>query len=152
MTSTKKVLSRFAVAAVLALALVGISPPAGPTQAQAQGQANFDAFPPITCVNVFNQAVNANTNVVSTDLTPGKTTIAYRVTVVLSATDSVLEVQVKSGGTTVEADMNSATALTAGNLYTFVFGAHSDYTYNFHFETGCTIGLLLVDEVRAGAF
>lgn len=110
--------------------------------------------PPIKLAEVFNTAASGNTDVVGTDFTPvgaRSGTVAYRVTIALKTTDSVVELQIIQGGVTVEADLNSGTALTAGRLYTFTFGGSTGCTYNLHCETGTTIGYLLIEEIRDGA-
>ena len=114
--------------------------------------------PPLKVAEVFNTAALANTDIVSVDFTPASPsagrartgTCAYRVTIALKTTDSVVELQVIQGGVTVEADLNNGTALTAGRLYTFTFGASSACTYNLHCETATTVGYLLIEEIRDG--
>jgi hypothetical protein len=53
-------------------------------------------------------------------------------------------------GTTRTVDLNAGTALTAGNLYTFSFGATSAASFNFQVETSTTISYLLVEEIQDG--
>jgi hypothetical protein len=111
------------------------------------------ATPPLKVAEVFNTAANADTNLVSTSFTPAGArsgVAAYRLTIALKTTDSVVEIQIIRGGVTVEADLNGGTALTAGKLYTFTFGASTSCTYNLHVETGTTIGYLLIEEIRDG--
>jgi hypothetical protein len=111
------------------------------------------ALSPIQVARVFNTAANANTNLVTsfTPQTQSGISSAYRVTIALKTTDSVLELQIVNGGTTVEADLNNGDALTAGKLYTFTFGASRSETFNLHVETATTIGYLLIEEIKDGA-
>lgn len=116
--------------------------------------ASAHADVPYKAAQVFNTAASANTDIVSADFTPAGAragTAAYRVSIALVTTDSIVELQVISGATTVEADLNSGTALTAGKIYTFTFGASSSLLYNIQCETATTIGYLLIEEIRDGA-
>jgi len=99
----------------------------------------------------------ANTDILSTDLTPDRTVSAYRITVSCD-TGTVFNVMVDDGRSAgaVAYALNGGTALTAGALYTFVFGvtatddglkAGTACTYNFQVETDSEIHLL-VDEVH----
>lgn len=99
---------------------------------------------------VFNQsAPGANTNILSTALTPIRNDSVFRITVCL-ATASVLNTTVTSSGTTKTIGLNASSALQAGDMYTFSFGVRSTYTYNFQVETDGVINLLLVEEVVGG--
>lgn len=102
---------------------------------------------------VFNTAKTANTNILASSLQPtaGRGSVAYRITVGLTSTNSIFNLQVSDGTNTLGLDLNNGTTLTAGRLYTFVVGAHSSYTYNFQVETSTTVGYLLVEEIRDGA-
>lgn len=106
---------------------------------------------------LFNDAVSSGTDLVA-DMRPdeGKSS-AYRITIALASTDSVLNWVVKSGATTVATDLNNGTALTAGRTYTFTVGAArastagEALTFNLRVETGTTITVLVVDRVDDGA-
>lgn len=105
---------------------------------------------PSTIANVFNTAVNANTNVFPAKTpTANRGSVAYRLTICLTSTDSIVNVQI-SDGTAFGFDLNDGTALTAGRMYTFTWGAHSDYSYSIQYETGTTTGYLLLEEIRDG--
>jgi predicted alpha-1,6-mannanase (GH76 family) len=97
----------------------------------------------------FNTAVNANTDILTTNYTP-KATSAMRLTVALADTDSIVNLNIKSGSTTVKHDLNNGTALTVGRLYTFSFGVDSAYSYNLQVETGTTVSYLLLEEILDG--
>lgn len=112
---------------------------------------------PFPVGEVFNTAAAANTDILGADYQPSsaRPTVALRLTIALVSTDSIVNVQVNSGGTARNFRLNSGTALDAvsssvGNLYTFSFGASSTYTYNFHCETATTVGYLLVEEIQDG--
>lgn len=98
----------------------------------------------------FNQsAPGANTNILSTGVSPYAKTAAIRVTVVL-ATASVFNVFVTQGATSFTCGLNASAALNAGDVYTFTFGANSETTYNFRVETDGVIQVLNVEEVEGG--
>lgn len=123
---------------------------AGPTFLE---HARADDTPPVKRAEIVNAAVLANADALATAIGPISTTptVAYQITVGLITTDSVFNVKVmKAGSTTRTYSLNSGTALVAGQLYTFQFGATSSCTYNFTCTTGTTIGLLLVEEIRGG--
>lgn len=99
---------------------------------------------------VFNQAApGADTNILSTALTPYETASTMRVTVVLAAT-SVLNYTVTSGATTFTCGLNGSVALNSGDVYSFTFACRSAYTYNFQVETDGVIRQLLVEEIVGG--
>jgi len=108
--------------------------------------------PAIKRAELFDSAVNANANLF-TALRPGGgyPSTAYRVTIGIKTTDSIVNVQISDGSTTAGLDLNDGTALTAGRLYTFTFGASATYTYTMQCETACTVGYLLVEEIQSGA-
>lgn len=121
------------------------------------GPRHAHAEAPFPVGEAFNTAAAANTDILGADYQPSsiRPTVALRVTIALVSTDSVVNVQVNSGGTARNFRLNSGTALDAasssiGNLYTFSFGASSTYTYNFHCETATTVGYLLVEEIQDG--
>lgn len=93
-------------------------------------------------------APGANTNILSTSLTPAYGG-AFRVTVCL-ATSSVFNVTITRSGTTKTCGLNASTALNAGDLYTFSFGVSTGNTYNFQVETNSIINILQIDEVSSG--
>ena len=101
-------------------------------------------------------APGANTDILSTDLTPDRTVSAYRITVACD-TGTVFNVMIDDGSSATHAfGLNGNTALTAGAIYTFVFGVTATddglkngtaCSYNFQVETDSDIHLL-VDEVH----
>ena len=99
--------------------------------------------------NVFNTAVLVNTDIF-TPVSPavGLGSVAYRISIGLLLTDSIVNVQIDDGVAKTGFDLQDGTALTAGRLYTFTWGAHSDYSYSIQCETATTIGYCLLEEVR----
>ena len=93
-------------------------------------------------------APGANADILTTAVTPTYG-CALRVTVVL-ATASVFNVTVTRSGTTYTCGLNESVALTAGDMYTFTFGASTSNAYNFRVETNGVINVLQVDEVSSG--
>lgn len=84
---------------------------------------------------------------------PNTPTITYRVTVALRATDSILYLRMtKSGGGSYNYALNGGTALTAGNLYSFLVPANQTFTYNVRVGTSTTLGLLQIDRYVDGGF
>jgi hypothetical protein len=101
--------------------------------------------------SLFDTAVSSNADVCTSSLTPATPgTLAYRITLSLLATDSVVNVEVTKSSVSKNFDLNGGTALTAGCLYTFTFGAKGGgaYAYNLQCETGTRIGYLLIEEIR----
>lgn len=97
----------------------------------------------------FNVAApGANTNILSTSLTPTYGA-AFRITVCL-ATASVFNMTVTRSGTTFTCGINSSVALNAGDLYAFTLGVSTANTYNFQVETDGIIRVLQIDEVSSG--
>ena len=98
-------------------------------------------------------APGANTNIFTTGLKVSEGCAALRVTVCLT-TASVFNIYTDSdGGTDYTCGLNSSSALQAGDVYTFTFGAlaydaaGNRLSYNFQVETDGVIRFLIVDEV-----
>ena len=102
-----------------------------------------------TVATVFNTAIAGNTNAFTAiSPTAGRGSIVYRLSIALTSTDSIVNVQIGDGATVAGFDLQDGTTLTAGRLYTFTWGANSAYTYSVQCETGTTIGYLLLEEIR----
>jgi peroxiredoxin family protein len=107
---------------------------------------------------LFNRAApGANTNILTTGITVTEG-CALRVTVALT-TSSVFNATCSDGTVTFTWGLNSSTALNAGDLYAFVFGAapretnsgsNNTLTYNFRVETNSIIECLIVEEGQLG--
>lgn len=149
--------------AVLALLAILVGPHALPIETT---PAAFAAPPPpgrsaIKRFELFNTPVSSQANIITATTTTVRDTTSvptasFRLTVGLAddgtGVDSVLELRVTdSDGNAVDLDFNSGTALDAGKLYTFVFGASSTYYYNFQCETATTIGYMLLEEIQDGS-
>ena len=108
----------------------------------------------IALATVYNgSAPGANTNII-TPVKVSDSASTIRVTVCL-ATASVFNVVVTNGSTPFTMGLNASSALQAGDLYTFTFGARryssqtgtTELTYSFQVETDGVINYLLVEEV-----
>lgn len=112
------------------------------------------AADPIRRARVFDTAVTGAAPIVTGSITTKSTLTsgAYRITVALSGTNSVFNLQVigastePGGARTVTTAFNGGTALTAGQIYTFTVGADRQWTYNFTCTTTTRVAYLLVDE------
>lgn len=116
-------------------------------------QATASDIEPRTAFSLFDTGVSSNADICTTSLTPATPgTLAYRITIGLLETNSVVNVEVTVNSVSKNFDLNSGTALTAGSLYTFTLGAigGGDYTYNLQCETSTRIGYLLIEEIRGG--
>lgn len=90
-------------------------------------------------------APGANTNILSTSLTP--TYGGYFQVFVTLTTGSVFNMMEARGGTTYAVGMNKSTALVAGDGYVFSFPVSPSSTYNFQVETDSVIRVLRVLEI-----
>ncbi|MBX3465288.1 MAG: hypothetical protein KF878_00125 [Planctomycetes bacterium] len=106
---------------------------------------------PIHRGQVLSQAVAQDANVLSDSIKPTIPSAAYRLTIGVSGTASVVNVAITRGGTTVVLALNGGEELEAGKLYTFAFGAAQGFTYNFRCSTATTVAYLLVEEIQDGA-
>ena len=82
-------------------------------------------------------AVTSNADVLTSSITPSRVG-NFRLTVAIPSgqTNSIVNVQTNPGsGLAYGHDLNDGTALTAGRLYTFVWGANPGWTYNLQFES-----------------
>lgn len=107
---------------------------------------------------LFNDAATADTDLFGADLRPPEShpVLAYRITISVVSTNTVVNWVTTSGATELVEDLNGGTALTAGNIYTFVLGgartstASEALSYNMRVETTTTIGRLQVDRIEDG--
>jgi len=106
---------------------------------------------PRSVVTVFNTAATANTDVLSADIRPLSAAV-YRITVFVSGTAAVMNLQITDGSTTEVGQLNSGTALATGQIFTFVVGCRPDYAYGVQFESNTTVDLLLIEEISGGLF
>lgn len=101
---------------------------------------------------VFNTAATGGAAIAAAAQT-SRATVAQRLTIWIKAgeTNSTLTLRVtrKSDSTYVDGLLNGGTALTAGNAYTFEWGAHQDYTYTLILNTTTVVGFYLLEEVVA---
>lgn len=90
-------------------------------------------------------APGANTNILSTSLTPSMG--GYFQVFVVLATTSVFNMTDTRSGTTYTVGLNKSTALVSGDGYTFTFPVSTLSAYNFQVETDSIIRILRVMEV-----
>lgn len=106
---------------------------------------------------VFSSALASASSTIGGSAAP---TSAYRVTVCVTGSNSVVSFQAIGNGATVTMSLNGGTALTAGCVYTFTVGVTGAYTnggatsraltYNVSVTTTTTLAYLIVDEVTDG--
>ena len=147
---------RDAIAAALILYLVaivvGYSPNAGATPPPAD--------PAAAAFHGFDLPASSATAIITGSLTPSNQypIVAYAITISLDTTNSVLNWTSTDSltGTKYTDALNSATALTAGSVYTFLVGARRDLdntaatvSYNIECATTTRIRRLQIDEVRS---
>ncbi len=89
-------------------------------------------------------APGANTNILSTSLTP--TYGGYFQVFVVLATGSVFNMTETRSSTTYTVGLNKSTALVSGDGYVFSFPVSTSSTYNFQVETDGIIRILRVIE------
>lgn len=108
-----------------------------------------------TLGTVFDIGVASGADVFTASLTVQQDSGALRITAALDGTDSTLLCRVTkiSSGVSFNLPLDNNSVLAAGtnNVFTFVVGCHSDYTYNFRVGTTTRIAYLVVDEAREGA-
>ena len=96
---------------------------------------------------VFNgTAPGANTDILSSAITPRQGSLQARLTVALT-TGSVLNVTATDGTTTHAWGLNASAALQAADLYEFEFGTDPSLSYNVQVETDGVIEQLLWDDL-----
>lgn len=102
-------------------------------------------------IYVYNRStsLSANTDALSTDVTPAVATSLLRVWVV-PGTASVFNCTLDNGTTTKTVGLNASAALNAGDQYVFDIPSVHGLTYNFQFETTQSTGytLLFVQEIQ----
>lgn len=102
---------------------------------------------PSAVASVFQSSVNADTDILGSDVSPSNNPSAFRITVSL-ASSAVFNAQVTRSGNTVEEDLNDSNALSAGSVYSFYLPIRSSDSVNFQVETGVTINRLDIEEVQ----
>ncbi len=108
--------------------------------------------PAISRLAISDLPVASGADVSTSAITVKQDSGALRITVGLADTDSTLLVRATdSSGSPVNLTLNNGTALTAGNVYTFTVGCHSEWTYDFRVGTTTHLAYLVVDEVRDAA-
>ena len=109
-----------------------------------------DFFRPLIKGSIFNQAVTANTNIFSSNLTPSLATtgnpVYFRIFACFNAS-GVLSVVKTKGSTTVTMQLNSGSALNANALYAFDIAVESGESINLRYSVNATALELKVVEI-----
>jgi hypothetical protein len=136
---------KFSLLAALAL-IVALGVALTPARAQNK--------PPGKVVELFDLPVTSNADILTSTFTAQRASVAYRATIAVSGTNSVVNVEIRDAdgtpATVYNLDLNSSTALTAGALYTFTFSGSDRFTYNVNCETSTTLAYLLIEEIKDG--
>jgi len=111
-----------------------------------------DFFRPLIKGSIFSQAVTANTNIFSSDLTPSLATTTnpsyFRIFACFNAS-GVLSVVKTKGATTVTMQLNSGNALSANCLYAFDVVVESGESVNLQYSVDATVLELKVEEIAS---
>ena len=112
----------------------------------------IDSFTPIEKANQHNLSVTAATDILSTTIAPGggRTAVVFRIQVCCD-TAGVFSARITKDTTTVGANFNSGSNLTANAIYIFDLLVHANDTVNFqHSATGIML-VLRIQEIGAAA-
>ena len=104
---------------------------------------------PIEAVALETTAATADTDILLTDYTPANTPCVIRTSIVLE-TAGIFSAMITTGGTQRQAKLNSASALSAGCLYTFDIPLHAGDSLNYQTDATGNILLLRVVELIGG--
>jgi hypothetical protein len=114
--------------------------------------ALIDFFRPLIKGSIFNQAVTANTNIFSSDLTPSLATTNnpsyFRIFACFNAS-GVLSVVKTKGATTVTMQLNGGGALSANCMYAFDIIVESGESVNLQYSVNATALDLKVIEIAS---
>jgi len=97
--------------------------------------------------SVFNASVTANTNIFSTDLSPTRSPVLFRIYVAFN-TAGVLSVVRKRGTASVVEQLNSGNNLNANCAYVFDIVVEQGETINFQYSVNATCLTLKVIETK----
>lgn len=105
----------------------------------------------ITRAKIYATSVATATDFLASDVAPTHGRSTFRVTVQLAGA-AKLTIEVDDGSTQKSLGLNDDTDLTAGNLFTFVWGVDEGFTYNFrHDDAGAiVVDYLLLEEILGG--
>ncbi len=106
---------------------------------------------PVPRIAVYDQAVTGGNNVLATDLSMARqSTVRIQVGITDGQADSVVGVQLDDGsGTNLDFDLNSGTALTNGDLFTFQILVPRGWTMNVRVITTTRV-TVVVQELHEG--
>lgn len=112
------------------------------------GNITVTGLLPLAVASIFNTAIGANTNFLSTDITPTNTPCLLRILICLDTAGVFSVKRTKSAVTTTE-QFNSGTALTANAEYLFDILVDTDETINFQTTVAAQILKFSVHEKDA---
>jgi len=103
-------------------------------------------FTPIEKANEHNKSVTADTDILSTALTPTNAPCLFRIMVCLD-TAGVFSAMITKGSSAQQLKFNSAGNLVADAAYLFDILVHSGDSVNFQHSAGATLKVLRVQEI-----
>mgnify|MGYP001190576771 FL=1 len=105
----------------------------------------------ITRANLYATSVATATDFLASDVAPTHGRSTFRLTVQL-ATAAKLSIEVDDGTTQKSLGLSDDTDLTAGQVFTFVWGVDVGFTYNFrHDDAGAVVvDYFLLEEILGG--
>lgn len=106
-------------------------------------------FAPLEKENQHNVSITANTDILSSDLTPTNTPCLFRIEVCLNAA-GVFSAMVTKADSTQQLKLNSASNLAADAVYMFDILVHSGDSVNFQHSANATLKVLRVQEIVGG--
>lgn len=107
----------------------------------------IDIIQPEPVGTVFNTAVTANTDILSSDITIESDGM-LRITASVD-TNAVFRVIITREGSTVTLDLNRGVNLIADSLYVFDMGVRENDQINFQVSANATVNVLNVDLIRS---
>ena len=109
---------------------------------------NVELLKPVQKTSLINQSVSANTDILSSDLSPSNTPCIFRIYVVPTGftTTPVLSVIRKVGATTITEKLNNGSALNNDCAYMFDIVVDSGETINLQCDQAGTLAKLSVSE------
>jgi len=104
---------------------------------------------PIKRFSEFNTSETANTDILSSDISPLTAPSYLRIYATFDAS-GVLSLQRTNGGTTVAEQLNSGNALSANCAYVFDVITDDGETYNLQYSADATALKLIIVEIDRG--
>jgi len=115
-------------------------------QSDSLGLAKDATLRPIIKASLFNTSVSANTNILSSDITPTNSPATFRIYATFD-TAGVLSVMRTRSSTTVAEQLNGGSQLTAGAPYIFDIIVESGDSINLQYSVNATLLVLKIIEI-----